>query len=396
MINLCYAEFLRLIKDNYSYEIEAELLARDILTTISPEKDHSKFTSQYLSLFWSRKRDIPKEISNLSVKNRCDLKNYFEKYIIPDLHPERLEDFYSKLESIISNDDQIVPKKKSQFHDLFLQEDKAEYLTRVFLYALTQKNKTETTELDKDAIPLLTEVDQKCPLCYEQLFKESKGKKTYQFTITRIYPEFLQKELKDEFDLIKPKPKEPDDIMNKICLCDVCSLNYLHSPTKETYEKLLKLKKISVFNGSSSSMIASHSLEEQIMEVLEGLSNTNPEGELIKSLRMKPLDPCNKIPQDKYLLIKAIKDDNLTYFWFIKDYISQLDSIKSSFKIIASEIHTAFLVLESKGYDHSAIFESLIDWILRKQLLDQTYREAAHIIVSYFVQSCEVFHEITK
>ena len=86
-----------------------------------------------------------------------------------------------------------------------------------------------------------------------------------------------------------------------------------------------------------------------------------------------------------------IKNDNEVFFWYIKDCISQLDANKSSFDIIATEIKTAFLKLESEGYDQNDIYYGIIDWIIKKQILPNSYREAAHVIVSYFVQSCEVF-----
>ena len=87
-------------------------------------------------------------------------------------------------------------------------------------------------------------------------------------------------------------------------------------------------------------------LSEQISkvkEILTKIATTNPDGDLIKEFRMKPVDPCHKISEDNYLLLKNIKNDNEVFFWYIKDCISQLDANKSSFDIIATEIKTAFL-----------------------------------------------------
>ena len=137
-------------------------------------------------------------------------------------------------------------------------------------------------------------------------------------------------------------------------------------------------------------------MEEQIVYILKCLSNTNPEDGLLDNFRMKPLEPCNKIKKENYLLTKAIKDDNTVFYWFIKDHISQLDAVKSSFRTIASEIKSAFLKLDQDGYDQFEIFKQLTDWIMKKHLLSASYYQAAHIIVSYFVQSCEVFDEISK
>ena len=397
MVNLCYATFMQLVQEHLSSEVEATQLGKDVFEAITPATEHSKFTPQYLSLFWSRERDIPRAVITASTTSdaRKEITDYFATFIVPDINPTLVDDFYSRLEHMISNDDSITARKKSSLHTLSTG-DKAKYLTEVFLYSLTKVNKEVSTKLEADTIPLLSQVDQTCPLCHEPLIKTVKGKMVYSFTVTRIYPEYLDSSLKSLFDAVKPKPAAPDDITNKICLCDVCSLNYLHDPTVETYDKLLKLKKMSVFEGAASSTLARYELEEQIVDILDKISATDPEGEIIRSFRMKPLDPCNKITKDNYLLIKAIKDDNEAFFWFIKDRISQLDANKSSFTIIASEIRTSFLKLHSEGHTQSEIFEALIEWIMNKHLLDASYRNAAHIIVSYFVQSCEVFNEISE
>ena len=397
MVNLCYGTFMQLMKDHLAHDVESNLLGKDIFEAITPASEHYKFIPQYLSLFWARKRNIPSDIitSSTTPDSKTQLLDYFSTFIVPDINPALVEDYYGKLENLIANDDSINPKKKNSLHKLS-EGDKSKYLTEVLLYALTKQNKDEVTKLDKDTIPLLAQVDQTCPICHEPLIKTIKGKTIYFFTVTRIYPEFLDSSLKDEFDIIKPKPTEPDDIANKICLCDVCSLNYLHTPTTAMYSRLLQLKKLSVFEGAASSTLAKYELEEKIVDILNKLATTDPEGALIKDFRMKPLDPCNKIPRDNYLLVKTIKDDNEAYFWFIKDHISQLDANKSSFPIIASEIKTAFLKLESEGHDQNEIYEALIDWIMNKHLLSASYKDAAHIVVSYFVQSCEVFNEITE
>lgn len=400
MVNLCYATFLQLIKKYYVNDIEAENLARDILIEILPESEYKKFDGdsgkKYLSALWTRTRNIPKQITDtLSTSNyKKACFDHFNNVIAKDINSASEEDFYFNVENLISNDDSISPKKKASLHKIIETGDKGKYLFEVFIYAITKENKVGHETLDKDTIPLLSDVDQICPLCHKSLIETKKNKTIYRYSITRIYPEFLDNNLKNEFDAIRPKPDEPDDSMNKICLCDNCSSNYIYSPDSATYERLLRLKHQSIFN--SNSKISNFPLEDQIVFILKCLSNTNPEDGLLDNFRMKPLEPCNKIKKENYLLTKAIKDDNTVFYWFIKDYISQLDAVKSSFRTIASEIKSAFLKLDQDGYDQFEIFKQLTDWIMKKHLLSASYYQAAHIIVSYFVQSCEVFDEISK
>lgn len=400
MVNLCYATFLQLIKKYYVNDIEAENLARDILIEILPESEYKKFEGEsgkkYLSALWTRSRNIPKQItdalSTSSYKKACF--NNFNNVIVKDINPASEDDFYFNVANLISNDDSISPKKKASLHKIIETGDKGKYLFEIFIYAITKENKDGHEPLDKDTIQLLSDVDQICPLCHIPLIETKKNKKIYRYSITRIYPEFLDNDLKDEFDAIRPKPIEPDNSTNKICLCDNCSSNYIYSPDSATYERLLRLKHQSTFN--SNSKISNFPLEDQIVFILKCLSNTNPEDGLLDNFKMKPLEPCNKIKKENYLLTKAIKDDNCVFYWFIKEHISQLDAVKSSFRTIASEIKSAFLKLDQDGYDQFEIFKQLTDWIMKKHLLSASYYQAAHIIVSYFVQSCEVFDEISK
>lgn len=236
-------------------------------------------------------------------------------------------------------------------------------------------------------------MDHRYPLCLEHT--EFFSKAGYRYTVVRIYPEFLEPALKSLFDAINPKPSDHDDKVNKICLCDNCATDYLHVPTTGVYDRLLRIK-ASRLNKPSSSHIATKELDEKIKEILDKLGNINPSGFEATSSRMKPLKLVNKIPKDSYLLLKEIHDANDTYFWFIKDHISQIEEYKPSFRRIAAQIHTSFVDLDTLGYQHKKIYNDLIDWILHKVLLPNTYRQVAHIIVSFFVQNCEVSDEISE
>lgn len=399
MNNLCYATFLQLVQQHYSYNISAEELAKNTLEVITPSSEHSKYKKAYLGFFWNRERNIPENIKGRvhegTYKSKC--LNYFQTVIVPNIHSAMEVDFYEKLANLISNDDTIPSKKKASLHVTIEIGNKGQYLNDVFCYAITKPNKDVVTKIGPDHINLLSEVGQRCPLCdkHPKLYFYVNNETLYRYSIVRIYPEFLDPSLKDNFDAIKPKPSSPDDEINKICLCDDCASNYLCTPTTAIYDRLLRIKE-KILNNPSSSPIATQELDEKIKEILDKLGSTKPTEPLITSSRMKPLKLVNKIPEDNYLLINEIHNDNDNYFWFIKDHISQMDEFKSSFRRIAAQIHTSFVDLDSRGYTQDQIYNDLIDWILHRVLLPNTYRQAAHIIVSFFVQNCEVFDEISE
>ena len=90
-------------------------------------------------------------------------------------------------------------------------------------------------------------------------------------------------------------------------------------------------------------------------------------------------------------MLKAIKNDNDLYYNYIKEYLSQLESFKISFKRVALEVSDCYLALTKITDDQDEIFNQLVDWIMTSQALHASYRNAAHIVISFFVQNCEVF-----
>ena len=61
---------------------------------------------------------------------------------------------------------------------------------------------------------------------------------------------------------------------------------------------------------------------------------------------------------------------------------------------LSEQIRGAFLKMESISKDKSLIFSKIVEWIKNKTQSNSV--EACEAIVSFFVQNCEVFYEITE
>ncbi|MEI3535357.1 MAG: ABC-three component system protein [Bacilli bacterium] len=251
------------------------------------------------------------------------------------------------------------------------------------------------TKLDFDDGILFEEVDQRCPLCNTSLFKKLSDRTRYFFSITKIYPEAIPSSREADFDILHPKPTDPEDKINKICLCNSCSANYQFNPTTDDYDKLYRFKQRAIKNNGIASA-ASTVLDDKIKQILENLKECDTEADSFKKLRMKPLKVVNKIYPENRMLIKAIKDDNDAYYNYIKENLSQMDGYKISFRKITHEVADCFLNLLEVTDDQDEIYNALTQWILDTQMLPESYRNAAHIVISFFVQNCEVFDEITE
>ena len=65
-----------------------------------------------------------------------------------------------------------------------------------------------------------------------------------------------------------------------------------------------------------------------------------------------------------------------------------------TFEIIAGQIKSFYKKISSITTDQNKIYDSIANWIFNKYKSGSI--EAYKIIVSFFVQNCEVFENVTK
>ena len=92
---------------------------------------------------------------------------------------------------------------------------------------------------------------------------------------------------------------------------------------------------------------------------------------------------------------EAILSYVCTYYGFIKETMRNLvDENKLNFDLLALKIRTAYMKASISSNDKVIIFNLLVDWVMSKNPLSS--REACEILISFFVQDCEVFDEISE
>ncbi|MBU3216863.1 HNH endonuclease [Clostridium estertheticum] len=241
----------------------------------------------------------------------------------------------------------------------------------------------------------LLEVDGICPLCgkYMLLGKGKRMNKKYQ--IAHIYPNSPTPNEVKQLEGLERLGSNCEDFENKIALCKDCHGYYDDHKTKEEYLDLLKIKK-NLTSVSKAKIAASHQdLEQEIILVINALSHIDEESLQKMKLEYQALKISNKI-EDTYIILK-VKVENYVciFFNFIKEIFQDLDQAGHiDFGLVASEIKTTFLKCEKEMSSKSEIFRSLVKWLESKAV--GSSNEACEAVISYFVQSCEVFHEIAK
>ena len=83
------------------------------------------------------------------------------------------------------------------------------------------------------------------------------------------------------------------------------------------------------------------------------------------------------------------------YYPYIRDCFKEMEGV-DGFRLTALslQIKSCFIKLDALSDNKADIFDELVAWVMRKTL--STSNDACEAVVSFFVQNCEVFHEITE
>lgn len=241
-------------------------------------------------------------------------------------------------------------------------------------------------------ILLFSEVDGICPLCSELLMYEKKKRNHKRYEIAHIYP---LNPTPTEKILLKDEEKLSDDLndlKNLICLCTDCHTKFDKPRTIEDYRKMVALKKKIILKHREKEIWSNYTIESSIIKILQILSSddelVNYEDDILdydpQTIDEKTNDTI------KTLTKRKIKLNVEEYYSFIKSKFKELDSLQPmSTEVISSQIKIYYLKMEQQYESQHDVFEGVVDWVNRKT--GSISKDASEIIVSYFVQNCEVF-----
>ena len=242
----------------------------------------------------------------------------------------------------------------------------------------------------------LLEVGNKCPLCSARLMvRNGKGKTVKRYKITQIFPDNVSRDLYLAFSKYSDMHGNYNYPDNLIALCAECSADYLSEPTEKEFLHLQTTKIALQQRNKLRQGMDDIGLESEISEVVYGMINIDKAGE-ITELRMDALKVRQKIEPTSKLLIDAISDDVLHYYGYIESLFADIDGKDSgTFNRIALEVRLAYQKIKNGGLSQGNIFEYMVDWFKGKLPDEQKHELAIRAVVSFFVQNCEVFDEIS-
>lgn len=241
----------------------------------------------------------------------------------------------------------------------------------------------------------IQEVNGYCPLCGKNLLVKKGKRVNKQYQIAHIYPNSPRKSQERELSGLERLGENCESFDNKVVLCKNCHGYYDDHTTKEEYLKILELKKNLLEKSNVRDHISSDELEEELIEIIEEIIMVGDEDLRKVELRYKGMKISKKLDDSNSLLRRKIERNVSLYYGFIKEAFQNMeDEGKKKFNLIAAEFKTAFIKSSYESKDKQVIFDVLVEWV-NSQVSSKSH-EACEIIVSFFVQNCEVFDEITE
>ena len=240
----------------------------------------------------------------------------------------------------------------------------------------------------------LREVDYRCPLCGTELQYFGQPKPSQKlFEIAHIYPNSPTIEQYNNFKGLRRLGNDCESFENKIALCLVCHPTQDFHTTADEYNRLLSIKEKCLLETELDACFHTLNLEEDINLILKKLSLVTDDE--LSELSFEPKSLANKFYANEAIIKRKIKGYVVEYYPYIRDVLKEMDG-KNGFhqNILAEQIRSCFIKMNDRTQDKELIFAHMVEWIHSKTMT--TSHLASEAIVSFFVQNCEVFYEITQ
>lgn len=254
---------------------------------------------------------------------------------------------------------------------------------------LQNRKRTSPAELQL----YLKEVSFSCPLCGKDLRNRKQQKPNKPYEIAHIFP---NRPTEEQYELLGSLPRLGDNsesFENKIALCLECHKQQDYHTTQQDYLDLLEKKQYFLQNTALHDATLTLGLELEIADIVKKIC-TLREDDLAK-LNYKPVRLAKKFSANELMLKNRIAMNVTNYYPYIRELFSEQEGI-NGFRLdtLSLQMKCCFIKMEAYSTDKCAIFDHIVDWIKTKTL--STSKDACEAVVSFFVQNCEVFHEITE
>lgn len=235
----------------------------------------------------------------------------------------------------------------------------------------------DDTELKKKyGVHLLSETNNHCPYygCFKPLRIGNVPSSVFDYSILRINPKI-----------------NVETVDNLIALCPECGRKYRVEIDEEKQYRLEDIK----LRLSSMKEAMDILTEDKIVAGIERVIGKIPSIpiERIMELNYKPTQVANKMDKTDPALFMKINTYVSGYYPDVRDMFKQAE-VENGFNYekFCSQVKFKFTDIKDSGLTQGQIFDELVDWLSGAT---NEEREPCEVIISYFVQKCEVFDAIS-
>lgn len=135
-------------------------------------------------------------------------------------------------------------------------------------------------------------------------------------------------------------------------------------------------------------------MEQALLEIMNELEQI-PFEQINESLNFNPINIDKKIPNTLNVLKHSVRENVIAYYKPLQKLFHDKCQYNTEFfNDVAKMIKRKSDQLISETNSLETIFNSLVNWL--SNLVCTTNLSACRVIISFFIQNCEVFHEITQ
>jgi hypothetical protein len=412
MKKLCFGTFATILKKCMAKRVTQKRLCGTMLLSIAPTYDISGEDGTVSDIILGKKNLSPIVTDVAPHADPKAISDYFRQNILHMLDSNKRNLIVLALKDIIASDNTIEPdttveivngmtKETIVRRNAFVLED---FLAGVFLYTvLNVENRNcedsvdEITDeyiqtfdsqkmnisfistysnfsmetahdiaIDARTLVLLTETGGKCQKCGRVLGIKKEGNDVNYAKVVRL--------------------SENDDVV----LCVDCERE-IQNASEEVKLALLSEKHDLEILMAARDATSRYTIEKQIEQVLQEVDLMDVTDDT--QLKIEPVKVENKI-MEKRLRERVLFDVRRLYEG-VNDALDRLaGENKLNVDKFAKSVKRMYEDASESNISQSAIYNLLVETLFEKT--GRKYREACEIIISYFVQRCEVFDEITK
>ncbi|MBY0411703.1 MAG: HNH endonuclease [Burkholderiaceae bacterium] len=236
-----------------------------------------------------------------------------------------------------------------------------------------------------------------CPLCTRPILFRKKGSSRLSkgYEVAHIYP--LNPTVFQAKALVGcPPPSDINAIENVISLCPSCHRAYDKDFNFDEMERLRRIKNGFLADAFARATVAEHTIQQEVYAILDSISALGNDELEIPTARFDVSTVDAKLRTGmSYLQKLEIKTNAVNFYVRIRDQIRVLEqNDQFAIRILQNQVNTYYLAMQKQHPDNKdAVFNFIAQWISAR-----TGRPllAAKVLVSFFVQNCEVFDAGTK